>query len=205
MYNCLPRVHQLLCNAPSEPARSYGAVKIHSMSDLFHERAPTEFVEQVFSIMVATPRHTYQILTKRADRIEQLSERLPWPNNIWLGVSVESIDYQSRIDHLRQTSAAVKFLSLEPLLGPLNKLNLEGISWVIVGGESGPNARPMKAEWVRAIRDQCRSAGVAFHFKQWGGVVKKNTGRVLDGRTWDELPNASVENAVRNQGQLFAL
>jgi protein gp37 len=161
---------------------------VNSMSDLFHESVPTEFVEQVFATMAATPRHTYQVLTKRAERIERLSPRLPWPNNIWLGVSVESAAYQWRIDHLRRTPAAVRFLSLEPLLGPLDDLNLEGITWAIVGGESGPNARVMQVQWVRAIRDQCRAANVAFHFKQWGGVCKKRTGRILDGRTWDEFP-----------------
>jgi len=121
-----------------------------------------------------------------------LSDKLPWPNNVWMGVSVESEDYTDRIDYLRATSAFIKFLSLEPLLGPLNNLNLAGIDWAIAGGESGPAARPMNPDWVRSIRDQCVDAGVAFHFKQWGGVQKKQTGRVLDGRTWDELPTAKA-------------
>jgi protein gp37 len=162
---------------------------VNSMSDLFHEGVPLDFVKEVFATMVATPLHTYQILTKRAERIEDISAELPWPNNVWLGVSVENADYKWRIEHLRRTKAAVKFLSLEPLLGPLENLNLEGIDWAIAGGESGPNARPMRIEWVRSIRDQCKAAAVAFHFKQWGGVNKKRTGRVLDGRTWDEFPS----------------
>lgn len=135
-----------------------------------------------------TPQHTYQVLTKRAERAERLSPELRWPGNVWLGVSVENEDFEWRIDCLRRTTAAVKFLSLEPLLGPLDSLDLTDIDWAIAGGESGPGARPMNAEWVRSIRDQCNSAKVAFHFKQWGGVNKKKAGRVLDGRTWDEFP-----------------
>lgn len=161
---------------------------VNSMSDLFHDGVPLEFIAKVFCTMVDTPQHTYQVLTKRAERAEELAPSLPWPKNVWLGVSVENEDYTYRIDHLRRTPAAIKFLSLEPLLGPLDKLNLKGIDWAIAGGESGPAARPMPIEWVRSIRDQCTRAGVAFHFKQWGGVNKKRTGRTLDGRTWDELP-----------------
>jgi protein gp37 len=163
-------------------------VFVNSMSDMFHEDVPFNFIEQVFQTMAATPRHTYQILTKRGDRLAELSPQLPWPSNVWMGVSVENDAYVSRIDRLRQSNAAVKFLSLEPLLGPLGGLDLTGIDWVIVGGESGPGARPMNADWVRSIRDQCVSAGVAFHFKQWGGTNKKKAGRELDGRTWDEFP-----------------
>jgi protein gp37 len=166
---------------------------VNSMSDLFHEGIPFEFVKEVFDTMVATPQHTYQILTKRAEYIENLSDELPWPHNIWLGVSVENADYKWRIGHLRRTKAAVKFLSLEPLLGALGNLDLQGIDWAIAGGESGPNARPMQIDWVRSIRDQCKAANVAFHFKQWGGVNKKRTGRVLDGRTWDELPRPNCQ------------
>jgi protein gp37 len=177
---------------------------VNSMSDIFHEDVPKEFVQQIFAVMKETPHHTYQILTKRAERAEALSADLPWTANIWLGVSVETTEYQWRIDHLRRTRAAVKFLSLEPLLGPLDALDLSGISWVIAGGESGPNARAMPVEWVRSIRDQCGAAGVAFHFKQWGGVVKKKTGRVLDGRTWDELPNSARENVVRSEDRQLA-
>jgi protein gp37 len=161
---------------------------VNSMSDLFHEAVPLEFIKHVFATMLAAPQHTYQVLTKRAERVEELSQHLPWPDHIWLGVSVENEDYIYRIDHLRRTNAAVKFLSLEPLLGPLDALNLTGIDWAIAGGESGPKARPMKVEWVRSIRDQCIEANVAFHFKQWGGVNKKRTGRTLDGRTWNQLP-----------------
>jgi protein gp37 len=161
---------------------------VNSMSDLFHERVPLAFIERVFDTMVTTPQHTYQVLTKRAERAEELSPKLPWPNHIWLGVSVENADYSYRIDHLRRTKASVKFLSLEPLLGPLDDLDLSGIHWAIAGGESGPKARPMPIEWVRSIRDQCVAAKVAFHFKQWGGVQKKRTGRTLDGRTWDQIP-----------------
>jgi protein gp37 len=138
--------------------------------------------------MTATPRHTYQVLTKRAERLEELAPRLPWPRNVWMGVSVESAEYAWRIDHLRRTPAATRFLSLEPLLGPLGVLNLDGIHWAIVGGESGPGCRQVYPDWVRAIRDQCVTAGVAFHFKQWGGANKKKSGRVLDDRTWDERP-----------------
>jgi len=161
---------------------------VNSMSDLFHENVPLDFMRRVFHAMRETPQHTYQILTKRAERLEELSDMLDWPSNVWMGVSVENADYIHRIDHLRRTHAVIKFLSLEPLLGPLDAMNLTNIDWVIAGGESGPGARPIDASWVRSIRDQCATAGVAFHFKQWGGINKKKTGRQLDGRTWDEFP-----------------
>ena len=161
---------------------------VNSMSDLFHEAVPLEFIQRVFTIMSETSQHTYQILTKRAERLEELSDALEWPRNVWMGVSVENADYQFRIDHLRRAGAMVKFLSLEPLLGQLDRLNTGGIDWVIAGGESGPGARPVSPDWVRSIRDQCVRAGVAFHFKQWGGMNKKKTGRTLDGRTWDQFP-----------------
>lgn len=167
---------------------------VNSMSDLFHEAVPVKFVQRVFETMRATPQHTYQILTKRAERLEELARKLDWPANVWMGVSVENADYLYRIDHLRRTKAAIKFLSLEPLLGPLENMNLQGIDWVIAGGESGPGARPMKPSWVRSIRDQCQSAGVAFHFKQWGGVNKKKAGRMLDGQTWDEFPKEPLRS-----------
>jgi protein gp37 len=170
---------------------------VNSMSDLFHNRVPLEFIQAVFATMAATPRHTYQVLTKRADRLEEFSSQLLWPSNVWMGVSVESADYIDRIDHLRRSGAAIKFLSLEPLLGPLDDLDLDGIDWAIVGGESGPGARPIDPEWVRSIRDQCRRAGVAFHFKQWGGKNKKKAGRLLDGRTWDELPKPRQPRRLR--------
>ena len=162
---------------------------VNSMSDLFHEQVPDEFVRDVFDVMERAHWHRYQVLTKRPERVAALSDQLPWPSQIWLGVSVESERYLHRIDLLRGCGASVKFLSLEPLLGPLSNLNLDGIDWVIVGGESGPGARPMEADWARDIRDQCVVAGVPFYFKQWGGVFKKRQGRTLDGRTWDEMPN----------------
>jgi len=169
---------------------------VNSMSDLFHEGVELEFVQRVFEAMTATPQHTYQILTKRAERLAEFSSYLAWPTNVWMGVSVENEDYTFRIEHLRRTSAAVKFLSLEPLLGPLEDLDLTGIAWVIAGGESGPGARPIKGDWVRSIRDQCVNSGVAFHFKQWGGVNKKKTGRLLDDRTWDEFPSLAAASAA---------
>lgn len=171
--------------------RSGRLIFVNSMSDLFHEEVPLSFIQSVFRTMTETPQHTYQVLTKRAERLVALSGSLSWPENVWMGVSVESAEYARRIDHLRQSGAAIKFLSLEPLLGPLEGMNLDGISWAIAGGESGPGARPMNPDWVRSIRDQCHHAGVAFHFKQWGGVNKKKAGRILDGRTWDELPRRS--------------
>lgn len=153
---------------------------------------PEEFVGRVFEVMNRAKWHQYQTLTKRSERLAEMSVRLPWQPHIWMGVSVEREDYAYRIDHLRQTAAQVKFLSLEPLLGPLPSLSLDGIHWVIVGGESGSKARPMDPDWAREIRDQCVAANVPFFFKQWGGVNKKKTGRVLDGRTWDEFPGSKV-------------
>ena len=161
---------------------------VNSMSDIFHDDVPMDFLKRVFGVMKDTPQHTYQVLTKRAENLEHFAKDLPWPPNVWMGVSVESSDYSSRVDLLRQTPAVTKFLSLEPLLGPLDNLDLSEIDWAIAGGESGPNARPMQPEWVRSIRDQCLEAGVAFHFKQWGGVNKKRAGRTLDGRVWSEWP-----------------
>jgi len=169
---------------------------VNSMSDLFHKDVPLEFIPQVFDTMNSARWHQFQILTKRADRLQQLDAVLPWSENIWMGTSVETKAYVSRIDHLRITSAYIKFLSLEPLLGPLSDLDLKGIDWVIVGGESGPKARPIRAEWVRDIRDQCNRQGVPFFFKQWGGVRKKETGRELDGRTWDEMPDERRNVAI---------
>jgi protein gp37 len=162
---------------------------VNSMSDLFHREVPTEFILRVFDVMERARWHRFQVLTKRAERLAELSGRLPWAENIWQGVTVENGDHVGRIDWLRETGAAVKFLSLEPLLGPMPGLDLSGIDWVIVGGESGPGARRMEPEWVVDIRDQCVEAGVAFYFKQWGGVRKKAAGRVLQGRTWDEMPD----------------
>ena len=185
-------VHDAMLDLPLEWRRPR-VVFVNSMSDLFHRDVPAPFVRRVFDVMQRASWHTFQILTKRSDRLLELSADLPWPPNVWMGVSVESAKYALRIDHLRETGAAVKFLSLEPLLGPLDALDLTGIDWAIVGGESGPKARPMDPLWVTGIRDQCRRAGVAFFFKQWGGPNKKRTGRTLEGRTWDEMPSLRVE------------
>ncbi len=163
---------------------------VNSMSDLFHEDIPVPFVREVFSTMNEARWHTFQVLTKRAERLAQLAERFKWTPNIWMGVTVESASHVQRIDFLRQVPSAVRFLSLEPLLGPIPNLNLEKIDWVIVGGESGPGARPMLAEWVTDIRDQCLDAAVPFFFKQWGGFRKKAAGRKLDGYIWEQMPVA---------------
>lgn len=166
---------------------------VNSMSDLFHKEVPVEYIQRVFDVMRRAHWHRFQVLTKRADRLANLGPKLHWAPNIWMGVSVESEMYRSRVDNLRGTSAAVKFLSLEPLLGPLHGLDLRGIDWVIVGGESGPHSRPMDPAWVKDLRDQCRAAKVPFFFKQWGGVNKHRTGRVLDGRTWDQMPATAAK------------
>jgi protein gp37 len=158
------------------------------MSDLFHEGVPADFILRVFEVMRDCQQHTFQVLTKRAERLAELAPALPWSANVWMGVSVEDSRVVQRIDHLRGVPAAVRFLSLEPLIGPLDDLALGGIDWVIVGGESGPGAREMRTEWVRSILRQCRAEGVAFFFKQWGGVRKGETGRTLHGRTYDEYP-----------------
>jgi protein gp37 len=165
---------------------------VNSMSDLFHKDVPTEYIRNVFAVMARANWHQFQVLTKRSERLRELSATLPWLAHIWQGVSIENDDYLGRADDLRATGAAVKFLSLEPLLGALPNLNLRGIDWVIVGGESGPGARHMEPSWVTGIREQCRKAGVAFFFKQWGGVQKSKTGRTLEGRTWDEMPADSA-------------
>ncbi|WP_217597869.1 DUF5131 family protein [Cohnella sp. GbtcB17] len=161
---------------------------VNSMSDLFHQDVPVEFIQKVFDTMRQASWHTFQILTKRSERLFELSTELLWPDNVWQGVSVENEKVTFRIDHLRQVPAKTRFLSLEPLIGPLENLRLDGIHWAIVGGESGYGARPMKEEWVLSIRDQCLANNVAFFFKQWGGVQKHRTGRTLEGRTWDEFP-----------------
>ena len=163
-------------------------VFVNSMSDLFHAQVPVAFVRQVFDVMAATPQHTYQVLTKRARRLRRLAPSLTWPANLWVGVSVEDGDAVDRIDDLRAVPAVVRFLSCEPLLGPLPDLTLDGIGWVIAGGESGVNARPMDPAWVESLRDHCLSDGVPFFFKQWGGRTPKQGGRTLDGRTWDDMP-----------------
>ncbi len=167
---------------------------VNSMSDLFHKNVPIEYIQQVFDVMKRAHWHRFQVLTKRADRLEEVAPVLEWAPNIWMGVSVESQKYVSRIDHLRRTTAKTKFLSLEPLLGPLHDLDLSGIDWAIVGGESGFGARPVLVDWVTDIRQQCQDADVAFFFKQWGGVQKKKTGRTLEGRTWDEMPSQAAKH-----------
>jgi protein gp37 len=169
---------------------------VNSMSDLFHEQVPLDFIQRVFDVMSRASQHTFQILTKRAQRLEELHSKLPWPDNVWMGVSVENEKFMFRIDHLRKTGAHVKFLSLEPLLGPLGNLNLLNINWVIVGGESGPGARPMEQKWATDIRDQCLVANVPFFFKQWGGIFKKKNGRRLEGQFWDQMPKVEVKTPV---------
>ncbi|MEU8423803.1 phage Gp37/Gp68 family protein [Micromonospora sp. NPDC048835] len=171
-------------------------VFVNSMSDLFHARVPFSYVQQVFDVMRETPRHTFQVLTKRAARLAKVAHDLDWPPNVWMGVSVEDDSQRSRIDFLRKVPAAVRFISAEPLLGPLPRLDLAGMDWLIAGGESGQGCRPMKGSWVADLRDQCDRAGAAFFFKQWGGRTPKAGGRLLDGRTWDEMPTPRLPAAA---------
>ena len=180
-------LHESVLDAPlrwSKPRMIF----VNSMSDLFHRNVPDDFILRTFRVMKEAHWHRFQVLTKRPERLLEMDGELPWRENIWMGVSVENASYGHRIDLLRQTHAHVKFLSLEPLLGPLRDLNLTGIDWAIVGGESGPGARLIREEWVTDIRDQCLAADVAFFFKQWGGVQKHRNGRTLQGRTWDAMP-----------------
>lgn len=163
---------------------------VNSMSDLFHKDVPTTFIQDCFRVMSEASQHTFQVLTKRPERVAEIADELLWPPNVWMGTSVENQDYVWRIRMLREIPAAVRFLSVEPLLGPISRLPISGIDWVIVGGESGPGARPMKEEWVTQIRDRCLKFEVPFFFKQWGGVNKKRTGRTLEGRTWDQMPQS---------------
>ncbi|WP_369212446.1 DUF5131 family protein [Streptomyces flavofungini] len=172
--------------------KSPRAVFINSMSDLFHARVPLSFVQQVFRVVADTPQHTYQVLTKRARRARQVADQLEWPPNLWMGVSVETSRELPRVDDLRRVPAALRFLSCEPLLGPLHGLDLDGIDWVIAGGESGPHHRPMDESWVTDIRDACQRESVSFFFKQWGGRSPKSQGRSLEGRTWDEMPTPTA-------------
>lgn len=164
-------------------------VFVNSMSDLFHDDVPVEFIQQVFHVMEETPQHTFQLLTKRSRRLKKLAPTLPWPVNVWMGVSIESDRYAFRAAHLGDVGAAVRFLSVEPMLGPVPSVVLDHVQWVIVGGESGPSARPVRPEWVTDVRDRCNAAGVPFFFKQWGGRTSKAGGRELDGRTWSEMPD----------------
>ena len=161
---------------------------VNSMSDLFHKQVPLEYIQQVFAVMRDAHWHTFQILTKRGERLQADAGKLKWPTNVWMGVSVESSEHLYRVEQLRAVPAAVRFLSIEPLLGPIPELSLADVDWVIVGGESGPGARPIEVSWVRMIRDRCFEEDVPFFFKQWGGVWKSRQGRLLDGRTWDEIP-----------------
>jgi protein gp37 len=172
-------------------------VFVNSMSDLFHKDVPVSFVQSVFDIMNRAHWHQFQVLTKRSERLLELSPKLQWTDNIWMGVSVENENYSFRIDHLQSTGAKIKFLSIEPFLNAIPSINLNGIDWVIVGGESGPRARPIQQEWVVEIKDQCVKANVPFFFKQWGGIQKKKAGRLLDGRTWDEMPKSFVLTKIQ--------
>lgn len=183
----LPTLHEDLIDLPRRWKKPR-TVFVNSMSDLFQEAVPLEFIQRVFETMVATPQHTFQVLTKRSERLLELSPILPWASNIWMGVSVEDARVIQRVEHLAATAAHVKFLSCEPLIGPLDDLPLQGIDWVIVGGESGRGARAMEEAWVQSIRRQCRLHRTAFFFKQWGGVRKDMTGRLLNGRTYDAMP-----------------
>ncbi len=164
---------------------------VNSMSDLFHEDIPDGFVEDIFAVMRAADWHVFQVLTKRQDRLVDLADRLDWPPNVWLGVTIENRRFVHRADRLRSVPAAVRFISAEPLLGPLEGLDLTDIDWLIAGGESGPRHRPVRVDWLRDLRDRSTAAGIAFFFKQWGGTRSKTGGRLLDGRTWDEMPAAS--------------
>lgn len=171
-------------------------VFVNSMSDLFHRDVPFTYIKQVFDTMNKAFWHRFQLLTKRSDRLQQLSSRLSWSENVWMGVSIENTNERFRLDHLRSCHAHIKFLSLEPLIGPLPHLDLQGIDWVIVGGESGPKARPVDIRWVLDIRDQCLQSNVPFFFKQWGGFNKKKSGRMLEGRTWDEMPYTRLPTPI---------
>jgi protein gp37 len=181
-------LHHELLDAPRR-WRKPRLVFVNSMSDLFHPDVPDEFIGSVFDTMAACPQHTFQVLTKRSKRLAALAGSLPWPDNVWMGVTVESAAYTFRVNHLRQVPAAVRFLSVEPLVAPVGELDLAGVGWVIVGGESGPGARVTEPSWVRSVRDECVVAGVPFFFKQWGGLTPKSHGRLLDGQVWDELPS----------------
>lgn len=169
---------------------------VNSMSDLFHEAIPEEFIHRTFEVMTKAHWHIFQILTKRAQRMAELAPRLPWPQNVWQGVSVENARHVWRIAHLQKVRSAIRFISVEPLIGPIPSLPLDAIHWVIVGGESGPNHRPIDPEWVRQIRDRCLTAGIPFFFKQWGGRTPKVGGRVLDGKIWEDMPTISHDSQL---------
>lgn len=189
------RVHEDQLNIPYTWKHSK-IVFVNSMSDLFHKDIPLEFIQKVFAVMNDNPQHVFQVLTKRADRLAEVHKQLKWTHNIWMGVSVENELVKGRIDLLRKTGAKIKFLSCEPLIGSLRKLNLKKIDWVIVGGESGHKPRPMNPDWVLEIQSQCQNDGVSFFFKQWGGRNKKKNGRILNGRTYDEMPEIEQQLSV---------
>lgn len=189
------RIHNEALKIPYTWKKSK-VVFVNSMSDLFHNDIPLDFIKKVFKVMNDNPQHVFQVLTKRAERLLELHNELKWTHNIWMGVSIENDKSRERIDFLRHTNARVKFLSLEPLIGPLKKLNLDKIDWVIVGGESGHKPRPMNPDWVIDIQEQCQKSEVAFFFKQWGGKNKKATGRILNGRTYDEMPELELQKSV---------
>ena len=189
------RIHEDALDTPYTWKNSK-VVFVNSMSDLFHKDIPLDFIKKVFKVMNNNPQHVFQVLTKRAERLLELHTELKWTHNIWMGVSVENEKVKNRIDFLRNTNARVKFLSLEPLIGPLPNLNLENIDWVIVGGESGHRPRPMDVDWVIDIQEQCKEKDVAFFFKQWGGKNKKAAGRLLNGRTYDEMPEIELQRSV---------
>jgi protein gp37 len=175
-------------DSPAVAVRPSPTPPLPRQNDLFHARVPISFIRDIFDVCRDTPHHTYQVLTKRSLRLLRMAEKLDWPSNLWMGISVENAAALHRVDHLRKVPAAVRFLSCEPLIGPLDAINLRGIDWVIAGGESGPNYRPMDINWARGIRDACTEADVAFFFKQWGGRTPKALGRELDGQLWDEMP-----------------
>lgn len=188
------RTHEHMLDLPRKWSKPR-MVFVNSMGDLFHEEVPVEFICRVFEVMESTPHHTYQLLTKRADRLAAVAPLVRWPENVWMGVTVEDNLRLPRVEQLRSVPAAIRFLSLEPLLGPLTDLRLDGIDWVIVGGESGPGARPMKSEWAVDMRNLCVESETPFFFKQWGGVRKKAAGRELERRTWNQMPAASADVA----------
>ena len=185
-------VHEEIFNYPLL-IKKPSLIFVNSMSDLFHEDIPVDVIVRIFEVMNKASWHTFQILTKRSERLSELSHLLDWPGNVWAGVSVENDDYKFRIDHLRSTDVKIKFLSIEPLLGLIKGIDLDNIDWVIVGGESGPNSRKLEEEWVLSIRDACNDQNVPFYFKQWGGFNKKKNGRLLEGRIWDEMPRTNLQ------------
>jgi protein gp37 len=190
-----PTPHPHMLDLPQHWRQSR-MIFVNSMGDLFHKDVPLDFIRKVFDVMQRASQHCFQVLTKRSERLAQLSPQLPWPDNVWMGVTVENGDYAFRIEDLKQTAAAIKFISFEPLIGPVSQVSLDGINWAIVGGESGPGARPMQPEWVTDIRDRCLAEEIPFFFKQWGGVNKKAKGRSLEGRQWDEMPSLCQVEAL---------